>query len=66
MKGTTTGWLLATFYSMTVFQPVPVIVTPVVETGESRSSSVTVICGYRLDDRVAEVRSSADAKGFFL
>jgi hypothetical protein len=29
-------------------------------------SSVSVVSGYRLDDRTIEVRSPAEAKGFFL
>jgi hypothetical protein len=30
------------------------------------SSSVSIVSGYRLDDRAIEVRSPAEAKGFFL
>jgi hypothetical protein len=29
-------------------------------------SSVSVVSGYRLDDRAIEVRSPSEAKGFFL
>jgi hypothetical protein len=29
-------------------------------------SSVSIVYGYGLDDRTIEVRSSAEAKGFFL
>jgi hypothetical protein len=29
-------------------------------------SSVSIVSGYRLDDRTIEVRSPAEAKGFFL
>jgi hypothetical protein len=32
----------------------------------SRGSSVSIVSGYGLDDRAIEIRSSADAKGFFL
>jgi hypothetical protein len=32
----------------------------------SRGSSVRIMYGYELDDRVIEVRSLAQAKGFFL
>jgi hypothetical protein len=32
----------------------------------SRGSSVGIVCGYGLDDRAIEVRSPAEAKGFFL
>jgi hypothetical protein len=34
-------------------------------TGEL-GSSVNIVSGYRLDDRAIEVRSLAEAKGFFL
>jgi hypothetical protein len=33
---------------------------------KSRGSSVSVVSGYRLDYRANEVRSPAEAKGFFL
>jgi hypothetical protein len=29
-------------------------------------SSVSIVCGYGLDERAIEVRSPAEAKGFFL
>jgi hypothetical protein len=32
----------------------------------SQGSSVGIVSGYGLDDRAIEVRSSAEAKGFFL
>jgi hypothetical protein len=32
----------------------------------SRGSSVSIVSGYELDDRAIEVRSPAEAKGFFL
>jgi hypothetical protein len=32
----------------------------------SRGSSVSIVSGYGLDDREIEVRSPAEAKGFFL
>jgi hypothetical protein len=32
----------------------------------SRGSSVSIVSGYGLDDRVIEVRSPAEVKGFFL
>jgi hypothetical protein len=32
----------------------------------SRGSSVSTVSGYGLDDRAIEVRSPAEAKGFFL
>jgi hypothetical protein len=32
----------------------------------SRGSSVSIVSDYGLDDRAIEVRSPADAKGFFL
>jgi hypothetical protein len=32
----------------------------------SRGSSVSIVSGYRLEDRAIEVRSSAEARGFFL
>jgi hypothetical protein len=33
---------------------------------ESRGSSVSIVSGYELDDRAIEVRSLAEAKGFFV
>jgi hypothetical protein len=32
----------------------------------SRTAQVSIVSGYGLDDRVIEVRSPAEAKGFFL
>jgi hypothetical protein len=34
--------------------------------GRSRGNSVSIVSGYGLDDRAIEVRSPAEAKGFFL
>jgi hypothetical protein len=36
------------------------------ETSVSQGSSVSIVSGYGLDDRAIKVRSSAEAKGFFL
>jgi hypothetical protein len=44
---------------------IPMLFCTVMLKGEP-GSSVSTVSGYRLDDREIEVRSPAEAKGFFL
>jgi hypothetical protein len=43
----------------------PCLVTENADTYREPGSSVSVVSGYGLDDRAIEVRSLAEAKGFF-
>jgi hypothetical protein len=59
-------WLYGTRWFITVFTRAPLLECFSAVDEPRRAGSSVIVSGYGLDDRAIEVRSPAEAKGFFL